>query len=154
MITYQWEEAGVSRLHLGILELRQLTLSESYRRRPPLGGPLLWLLDDFRGSWIEPDPLAWLARIEACVATSLAGLSLQRHAIVLPRTMLEALADRLRTSGSAIVRLFDRADEARQWADENSASQSLAGACRENRRRHRSLHAMSSPASIRAAGIS
>ncbi len=135
MIAHQWEVAGVSRMHLGILG-RQFEISERSRLRLPQGQAPLWLLDDFRSSWVEPDSQAWLARVRDCVASVLAGPAPQRHAVVLPAPMVEALSGLLRASGwpAGRLRLFDCAVEARQWVG-GMPEPRPAGRCREAWRR-------------------
>ncbi len=135
MIAHQWEVAGVSRMHLGILG-RQFEISERSRLRLPQGQAPLWLLDDFRSSWVEPDSQAWLARVRDCVASVLAGPAPQRHAVVLPAPMVEALSGLLRASGwpAGRLRLFDCAVEARQWVG-GVPEPRPAGRCREAWRR-------------------
>ena len=135
MIAHQWEVAGVSRMHLGILG-RQFEISERSRLRLPQGQAPLWVLDDFRSSWVEPDSQAWLARVRDCVASVLAGPAPQRHAVVLPAPMVEALSCLLRASGwpAGRLRLFDCAVEARQWVG-GVPEPRPAGRCREAWRR-------------------
>lgn len=136
MIAHQWESAGVSRMHLGILDLRQFEISERSRLRLPQGQAPIWLLDDFRGSWVEPDPQAWLARVRDCAASVLAGPVPQWHAVVLSESMVEALSGLLRASGwpAGRLRLFDCAVEARQWLA-GVPEPRPAGKCREAWRR-------------------
>lgn len=111
MIVHQWGEAGASRIHLGILSRRQFELSEQSRRTRAL----TWLLDDFRGSWIEPDPQSWLSQIQDCVKSVSAGPALQRHAIVLPVSMTAALECLAADRAAGIVCLFDSAVDAGLW---------------------------------------
>ena len=145
MIAHQWETAGVSRVHLGLLRVRQFEISERGRLKLPQAQAQRWLLDDFRGSWVEPDPQAWLVRVRDCIAAVLAGPAPQRHAVVLPTAMVEALSGLLKAPGgpAGTFGLFDCAVEARHWASSLPVPRSLAGKCREVWRRPGLLHGLS-----------
>ncbi len=154
MIAHQWNDTGVSRMHLGILGGRQFEISEQGRLRSLQGQPQLWLLDDFRGSWIGPDPQAWLARTRDCVASVLAGNALQRYAVVLPTAMIEALSCMPGIPAGAaagVIRLFYCAVEARRWACAVTVPRSHSSHCREAWRRPRFPLAISAALGVRAA---
>jgi hypothetical protein len=121
MIVLQWEEKGVSRLHLGILTRRQFDSSEQNLRSSPLAASVSWLIDDFRGSWIDSDLLEWLDRIAACVAAVAATRGMRRHAVVIASEMIQRLLPCLLRLDIASVwqsettRLFDCPLKAKRW---------------------------------------
>ena len=73
MIVLQWEEQGLSRVHLGILSRRQFDASEHSLRGSPVAASLAWLIDDFRGSWVDLERSAWLEQMAACLAVAAAA---------------------------------------------------------------------------------
>lgn len=124
MIVLQWEETGVSRVHLGILSRRQFDASGQQLRHDSLATSVAWLVDDFRGSWIERDLSGWLDRIAACVAAVPACSGPRRHAVVVASGMVRRVLRRLLRLDLAAVRpggmtrLFDCPLAARRWAEE------------------------------------
>ena len=123
MIVLQWEEQGVSRVHLGILSRRQFDASWQSLRSTPCAASVAWLIDDFRGSWIERDLPSWLDRIAACVAAMASSCGQRRHAVVVASDLVGGLLRRLlrldlasvRPGGT--IRLFDCPLEARRWVE-------------------------------------
>ena len=123
MIVLQWEEQGVSRLHLGVLSRRQFNSSEQNWRSSPFAASVAWLIDDFRGSWVDRDLSTCLERIAACVALVAATHGQRRHAVVvaaeMSRRLLRGLLrlDIASVWQSGTTRLFDCPLEARRWVE-------------------------------------
>jgi hypothetical protein len=124
MIVLQWEEKGVSRLHLGILSRRQFDASEQNLRSSPFAASVAWLIDDFRGSWVDLDLSIWLERIAACVAVVAAMHGHRRHAVVVASEMNRRLMrcllrlDIVSVWQSGTTRLFDCPHMARRWVED------------------------------------
>lgn len=124
MIVLQWEEKGVSRLHLGILSRRQFNSSEQSLRSSPFAASVAWLIDDFRGSWVDVDLSTWLERIAACVALVAATHGQRRHAVVVASGISQRLLRCLFRLGiasvwqSGMTRLFDCPLKARRWVED------------------------------------
>lgn len=124
MIELQWEEQGVSRLHLGILSRRQFNASEQNLRSSPLAASVVWLIDDFRGSWVDLDLSTWLDQIAACVALVATTHGQRRHAVVVAAEMSQRLMrclwrlDLASVWQSGTIRLFDCPLEARRWVED------------------------------------
>ncbi len=124
MIVLQWEEKGVSRLHLGVLSRRQFDASEQNLRSSPLAASVAWLIDDFRGSWVDLELSIWLEQIAACVAVVAATHGQRRHAVVVASEMSRRLMRRLLRLDIASVwrngttRLFDCPLKARRWVED------------------------------------
>ena len=124
MIVLQWEEKGVSRLHLGILSRRQFDSSEQNLRSSPFAVSVAWLIDDFRGSWVDLELSIWLERIAACVALVAATQGQRRHAVVVAAEMSRRLMrcllrlDIASVWQSGTTRLFDCPLQARRWVED------------------------------------
>ncbi|MEO0003220.1 MAG: hypothetical protein RLZZ22_912, partial [Pseudomonadota bacterium] len=82
-----------------------------------------WLIDDFRGSWVDLERSAWLDRIAACVAVVAATHGQRRHAVVVASAMSRRLMrcllrlDIAPVWQSGTTRLFDCPLEARRWVE-------------------------------------
>ncbi len=125
MIVLQWEEQGLSRVHLGILSRRQFDASEHSLRGSPVAASLAWLIDDFRGSWVDLERSAWLEQMAACLAVAAAAHAHRRHAVVVVSEVSQRLMRYLRRvdiaqawPGCAVTRLFDCPLQARRWVEQ------------------------------------
>lgn len=124
MIVLQWEGQGVSRLHLGVLSRRQFNSSEQSLRSSPFAASVAWLIDDFRGSWVDLDLSTWLERIAACVALVATTHGQRRHAVVVASETSQRLMryllrlDLASVWQSGTTRLFDCPFKARRWVED------------------------------------